>query len=916
MRKETGSEHTRGNTISSRDTPPNFMFRAIQSRTLHDLDVAPHPQKLLAITAPVGYGKTVLMSSLFHSSMESGRHCYWLALDDRDSGISHVLGLLEELFMGQSERLGPTKALFIGDTPQERRIQRLLNAIAGIDEHFTLFIDNLNHCTDPQLGRLLDKLIFDTPPTACFVLSSTTEPPVNLVRAKLEGLVRQVGYAELRFTSTEVKELLGPNLSNRIGTAGIDAITRQTEGWPAAVRMAQIILSGSADPLAELQRFSASNEDLAHLLNRQVLSGFEDSVRAFLFDIAPLRRFTIDLCRYATGSEDAARHLDFLLRKNVFIIPLDYNRTWYRLHLFFKQYLEEEAKNVRSLPHRQSTLLRAAQWCERNDLIEDAIEYALMANADDFAAQIIERTADRLVRDRGDLHRYSRWIEQLLRLGQRLGWEAEYWYTWSLVLHRRYNDGRNYLTRLATSLEKTPPKNVTKEQLHDLHRRLDITRVCLNIFSDRLKEAHGDAKHWIVGIGPDDNPFDVTAVYCTESVFYSSAFLFTEAREAAQAAQISAYQTDSMYANGWVAALSALPAVLEGNFAQIQPELAGSLSLLRGALGNDAAIVGTLSLLIAACSVEMGNYSDARKYLADHLSASKKHGVVDVVACGLDAAVKAWTGPEDDSITITELRAVANAYSPRASSMLSCFLVRRLIRLGRLDEAQTEASRIGLSVDRPVLIPESAKEIARTRDAYFAAAIDLYIAFGNSKAAENLIPREVRTARNEGRIARLVELALSEADIAMCQGSRSLAHRSLTRAIALASTRAIVRPFDDHRTLFASLVEETKPTAWGFALSQERKFFADLCDRLAVNAGKKCDSESQLMLEAGIVEPLTKRQLELLRLLEAGLSNQHIADRINVSLTTVKGHLQKLFSKLNVRSRSAALARARALNLL
>ena len=916
MRKETGSEHTRGNTIFSRDIPPNFMFRAIQSRTLHDLDGALHPQKLISITAPVGYGKTVLMSSLFRSSTESGKHCYWLALDDRDSGIFHVLGLLEELFMGQSERLEPTQALFIGDTPQDQRIQRLLKAMASIDEHFTLFIDNLNHCTDPQLGRLLDKLIFETPPSACFVFSSTTEPPVNLVRAKLEGLVRQVGYAELRFTSTEVKELLGRDLSNRIGAAGIDAITRQTEGWPAAVRMAQILLSGSADPLAELQRFSASNEDLAHLLNRKVLSGFDESVRAFLFDIAPLRRFTIDLCRYATGCQDAAKHLDFLLRSNVFIIPLDYNRTWYRLHLFFRQYLEEEAKIVRSLPDRQSTLLRAAQWCERNDHIEDAIEYALMANGNDFAAQIIERTADRLVRDRGDSHRYSRWIEQLHKQGQNLGWEAEYWYTWCLVLHRRYNDGRDYLNRLATSLEKTPPKDIAEEQLHDLHRRLDITRICLNIFSDRLKEAHSDAKHWIQGIGADDNPFDVTAAYCTESVFYSSAFLFPEAREAAQAAQISAYQTDSMYANGWVATLSALPSVLEGNFAQIQPELAGSLSLLRGTFGDEAAIVGTLSLLIAACSVEMGNYSDARKYLADHLSASKKHGVVDVVSCGLDAAVKAWTGPQDDSITLAELRAVANAYSPRASSILSCFLVRRLIRLGRLDEAHAEASRIGLYVDRPLLIPHSAKETARNRDAFFAAAIDLYIAFGNSRAAENLIPHEVRTARNEGRIVRLVELALSEADIAMQRGSRSLAHRSLTRAVSLASTRAIVRPFDDYRMLFISLVEETKPTAWGFALSQERRFFSDLCDRFALSTRKAFDSASSLVLESEPFEPLTKRQLELLRLLEAGLSNQQIADRINVSLTTVKGHLHKLFSKLNVRSRSSALARAREINLL
>lgn len=180
----------------------------------------------------------------------------------------------------------------------------------------------------------------------------------------------------------------------------------------------------------------------------------------------------------------------------------------------------------------------------------------------------------------------------------------------------------------------------------------------------------------------------------------------------------------------------------------------------------------------------LGRAIRSRKYLEDHLRASKKHGVVDVVACGLDAAVKVWTGPENDSITIAELRAVENAHSPRASSMLSCFHIRRLIRLGRLEEAQAKASRVDLSVDGPMLALDSEMETARNCDALFAAAIDLYFAFGNGKAAENLIPHEMQTARNEGRIVRLVELALSEADIAMCRGSRSFAHRSLTRAVA------------------------------------------------------------------------------------------------------------------------------------
>jgi len=897
-----------------RSTPPNFLFRAVQTRVLDDLASASRP-RVLAIVAPVGYGKTVLMTSLFARLQQQGEHCFWTSLDDRDTTVERVLRLLEDMAYRHGEQLHPTQALFRGDETLDNRVDTLVEAAATYPGSFTAFIDNLDACGDDALGHVLDRLIFDTPPGARFVLSSTAELPLDLARAKLEGQIRQIGYTELSLNRGEVAELLGPELDAAIGSDGIDAVAQQTEGWPAAVRLAQIVLGNAERPKELLARFSGSDEDLAALLNRQVLSGFAPEVRDFLLAIAPLRTFCADLCRYATGSEGAERHLALLLRRNVFVIPVDRNRTWYRLHGLFRQFLRNEAERGYPAARRREVLIRAAEWCERNDDLRDAIDYALAAQAWETASRVLDRSAASLVRDRGDVFQFIAWIEMLHRHRHPPGWEAEYWYVWALVLNRRYDDGRKQIARLAHRLagaRAAATADEEKTKLADLQRRLDIVKICLDIFTDHLADAHAEAARWLESGGADD-PFDVTAARLVESVHLSSSFRFAEAREAVQAAQTSAFQTRSIYAQGWIVSLNALPSILEGNYAQIHPELGTALVSLHAALGEGAGICGTVALLDAHCAVEMGLDDDARQLLALGMRSSKAHGFVDAVACGFDAALKLWDG--NGATLLAQLRDVAGSYPPRLAFMLSCLIVRRLLRLGRTDAALIEAARIGLGAEMPASPPKP-DDVPRTRDLQVATAIDLAVATGRTRSAEPSIADETRRARAEGRIGRLVELALAETAIAAQAGHTAAGNRLLTRAVSLAAPRGIVRPFADQASTIAALVDDTRPSDWGFALAQERRFFADICRRLPISDPSLQEKLVALNMESHLLDPLTRRQIELLGLLDAGLSNQQIADRINVTLTTVKGHLQKLYDKLGVSSRSAAVARARVLKLL
>jgi LuxR family maltose regulon positive regulatory protein len=893
------------------------MFEAVPHHALNGIASAADLPKVLGIVAPVGYGKTVLMTTLFTRLTERSDSCLWYPLDYRHNTTAHVLTLVEELVYGHTERMHPTQALFRGDDPVDLRIDRLIEAAYTAPAPVTIFIDNLNHCTDDALTLLLDRLVFETPASLRLVISSSTALPFDITRAKLMGLIRQLTYRELCFNPEEVTRLLSERLCHVIGPQGIDVIARKTEGWPAAVRMVQIILDAATDPGVELERFSGSDEDVAAFLNREVLSSLPADVRDFLFSIAPLRTLSAELINEATGYEDAERYFSLLFHINAFIIPLDRNHTWYRLHALFREYLLKESRKVTSRCTREQTLVRAARWCEKEGYWRDAIEYALEANASEAASTILERSATNFVRDRGDMLQYIAWVEILRQRRIPLGWETEYWYVWALVLRRRYADARSEEVKLSRRIERSGGEAAEEASLRALNRRVDITRVCLAIFSDDLSDAHINATHWLQGTQPDDHAFDTTAAHLTQSLYYSSTFQFMEARDSAHTAQIHAFQTQSVYANGWIIGLNSLPSIFEGNYSQIQPELINALAFLRTKLDEHSGIYGTVALLAANCAVEMGQYEEGLTFLEQGLRTSRIHGVVDIIACGLDAAVKLWSNSEPNSLQkLAELREIANSYSHRAGYFLSCYLVRRLLRLGNIPDAITEASRIGIRLDAAIRVPLLISSVPRNVDAYLAAAIDLHINTGMTRNVESLIVEESRHARHEGRACRLVELALTEAGIAVQKGNLTVGNRHLTRAITVASTRSIVRPFDDHAEIIAQLVQETKPTSWGFALAQERRFFSDICRRLPLTNPETHDSLDIPNLESHLVESLTRRQKELLALLDAGLSNQQIADRINVSLTTVKGHFQKLYMKLDVSSRSAALARARALKLI
>ena len=897
--------------------PPAFLFQPVRTQALNELTGnAGALAKVTSIVAPIGYGKTVLLTQLHAHQLALGRRCHWVGLDERAETASLVVQAIELALHGGRQDTLPTgtQALLHGQGSQAGRLDDLLATLSRQETPVALFIDNLNSCSDSALNAVLNALVFDTPPPVTLYWTSTERPAIDWGRAKLENRVRELRLSDLCLNKDEVTELLGEELQQHIGHQGVDAVYRQTEGWPAAVRLAQIALTGSAQPRKLLDTFSGSDEDIAALLNRKVLQTFSRELRDFLFCLAQLRTFSVPLCRAMLPEAEVEAFIDLLIQRNIFVIPLDRNRQRYRLHSVFREYLLSEAERHLTPSRRQDVLRRAAAWCEGDADWRDAIDYAVKADDLTAAGRILERSATVFHRDYGDIPRYIEWAQRLEAQGIALGWETHYLYTWALVYRRRFELARIQMEKLGARVQEARGKRNAPPA--DLPLRIDLLQICIDLFSDRMADAERGTSAWLVKAG-DQDPFSRAAVLCIKTCYLATEYQFKAARIAMATAEPIMRELSGAYSVGWVGLIYGLLAIHEGKYADALPALLEERERIGDALGRDAGLYGNVSLAAALCAVEIGEDGQARELVRSGLQTAHSHGLVDTIACGLEAATKLWDGGETaGDITATDLRKIAASYPPRLSLMLACYLIRRLIRLGRLRDAQAEAKRIGLLAGSKGEGP-SAEIMAMTNfhDLWLATSIELLLATHDLAKAQVAIESALVAAKKSGRIARQIELGLDKAMLAHHAGNRKLALKEITLAVIRATPQGMLRPFLDRSTLVADLIGGLTSTSPMFSLPKERQFFDRLRARLA-EAVPSNQTPDTLNGDGLPATAPTARELELLRLIERGLSNEEIAAYANASLNTIKWHLKNLYRKLGVNNRAGAITRARAMDLL
>lgn len=872
-------------------------------RLLDRLDDA--RRRLVLISAPAGFGKTVLVADWLR---RSGRPAAWLSLDplDDDPGrfCAHLAASLREASGGWPASVAESIAR-AGRTGGTRLGPALASGLAGGDEDAVLVLDDVHHLESGVLVEMLDALIQRLGHGPRVVLLTRVDPPVRLGRIRLSGGLLEIRERDLRFTREEALELFAPLASRGLTPELAARLDDRAEGWVAALRMAAVVVAQTEDPGAAVEAFSGSHELVVDYLMEEILAGRDGELQRFLMETSVLPRFTAEGCREVTGDPAAGRHLRAVDEANLFLITLDERRGWYRYHHLFAELLTYRLRRL--APEREQELReRASRWLEARGDVEEAMAQAASIEDPRRLVELLDRHGYSILA-RSEFAAFARWLG---RVPDPLAWRwpmflvAVAWYRLQTV---RAPDLDGMLGALVAALEDPVP-DYPPRRLEEARRHLDALRAFALRMSDRLDEAAALGEEVLAGLPPGASAMRGVLEFNLGAVYLRAADM-ERARRWLERAHESCLGSGPAYlVLASLAHLGAVAAHSEG-LESARQRLESAV-----AFAEDQGLDGLPAFAIVLYQLAQVHWladepARARPWIRRALELTRGEAETDIRANVLihKARVDLVEGLLDEAEeALVEATALAHAHNvkPFATSLE--------VERARLAEART---------GRVQPLPETSAQAppddgSGDRE---GMADPPWTTVREAETAHRLRERVARGAREEaGRIAALLRRA-SEArgrGVALCAallGQAATAadarerREALAAAVELASVRGYLRPILDTGSAGRALLE--RAVVLGELSPAARDFVQLVLPRMPVHEEARTTASSD-------DSELTDRELETLAHLASGRTNKAIARRMFVSTNTVKTHLKRIYAKLGVSTRTQAVERGHVLGLI
>lgn len=372
--------------------------------------------KLTLVSAPAGFGKSTLMAEWAHlwAAAQPPLPVAWLSLDAGDSDPVRFWAYLTEALHRVQPGTGQDMLAHLRSPqppPIEALLSQLINDIASIPVDFALVLDDYHAISAQPIHDALAFLLQHLPPQMHLFLASRSDPPLPLARLRGRGELLELRANDLRFSTDEAAEFLNRAMGLTLSPEDIAALDAHTEGWVAGLQLAALSMQGSSDPSGLIRTFGGGHRHVLDYLAQEILDRQPEATRTFLLQTAILERLSGPLCEAVVGVGDGQATLERLEQANLFIVPLDQERRWYRYHHLFAEFLRNRLAQTQpdAAPglHR-----RASAWHAQHGLLTEAVDHALAARAFDEAADLIERAAEDAFRQ-SELSTLRRWIEAL-----------------------------------------------------------------------------------------------------------------------------------------------------------------------------------------------------------------------------------------------------------------------------------------------------------------------------------------------------------------------------------------------------------------------------------------------------------------------------------------------------------------------
>ena len=887
---------------------PRARSRTVVRPRLDDLLARGSDATLVLVSAPAGFGKTTLLVTWLARS-HPVRPIAWVSLDERDREAStfwtYVLRAVDRVAPGTA-----TAAFALhrgGQASVDSVVTALLNELSVLPADLTLVLDDYHLAEDPSTRAGMLFLLEHLPPQVHVIISSRSDPALPLARLRARGELVEVRAADLRFTGDEAANYLNELNALALSPEDVAVLERRTEGWAAALQLAALSLSARDDRSQFIAGFAGDDRFVVDYLADEVLNGLPQGVRRFLLDTSVLDRLTGPLCDAVTGTPGGKAALEELERQNLFLMPLDAHRQWYRYHHLFAEVLrahldDERPDDVHGLH------LRAGDWYDRAGDAEAAVRHALAAGDVALAAARAELAIPTLLRERREAV-ICRWVDAFP----------------ATVVERRPVLAVGFVGALAASNE-----------FDSLDRRLaDIERLLAGPVGDlvvadtaglaRLPGAVQTYRAALALVGGDlggtmghaQLALDCAAADDHLTIASASALVGLASWTAGD---LAVAHDSYRVATDHLLRVGHLPDVLGCTVSLTD------LDLARGRLGDaERACRAALTLVDATTPVrgaadlhvqlsrvaaEHGDLTGAAEHLrrADELGESAglpQHPYRWRVAL---ARVRVAQGDVAAALGLLEEaeRLYVADFAPNVRPV-DAVRARVLAASGQVAEALAWVRRRGVATTDELTYLHEFEHLTLVR-----VLLADHTESGNQApltGATGLLDRLLVVAEAGGRTAVVIEVLVLRARADAAAGDERAALEALRRALRLAEAEAHVSVFTGEgapvRALLTTLAG--REPGWHFARQLLHAMAASVASGPTAPAGSPARHE--------LVDPLSSRELDVLRYLGSDLDGPAIARALGVSLSTVRTHTQHVYAKLAVTNRRAAVRRAHQLNL-
>lgn len=874
---------------------------------------------LTLVTAPAGFGKTTLVASCISGF---GLHLAWLSLDKEDNQVERFMGYLlaalQEAMPGigsQTERLLATAA----GAPPEDLLTSLINDLDQAVGGAILVLDDYQFISNPAVHELVAFVLEHCPAPLHVLIISRSDPPLPLARLRARGQTVELRTGDLRFSMPEATEFLNQVMGLDLDSGAVAALAGRTEGWIAGLQMAALSMRGGKDIAKFIAGFSGTNRYILDYLVEEVLASQPPEIQRFLLFTSPLERLTGSLCdslldeAVLPGSEGESNRagrdshviLDNLERANLFLVPLDDDRLWYRYHHLFADLLRAQLQKSIDKQSLVRLHLHASEWYERHHLPLDAIHHASLAGDFERIERLIEDNYFELL-NRGEAYLVRYWMGQLSKdLIHRRPW---------LCLYEAFSrswfgrpDEATLLLNQAETLIQTESRESERRGMLGYHHYVLSRVTAMQGDTNRAIQYCLEARQNT----PEENVALDIEMSITLGFEYFLEGNYARARETLEEMLRTCFAVGAV--NNPVAAYCIL-ARIEANEGKLQRSLAyyeKAAQLLRESGGDYPGVYGLVETGMAGLWYEWNELEVALNHV--------QHGLDLLPSWGkIDDTCLAYACLGQIQLARRDLAGAADTLS-RASQALeaSCAFseARRAVEITRLKVwlAQDDWP----SIERwRASFPDQVGEQAPPRYEdeliqIMAARLDL--AQGKTcEAIRRLTPLQ-SAADSAGRNGRLIEVLVLLALAQARKGMKPEAHASLERALSLAEPSGYLRAFLDEGSPMQTLLSQWLAR---HALHPLRPYASQVIAGFAAHAVETTPAHQPTSIAGGLIEPLTPRELEVLHLVAAGKANTEIAALLYVSPGTVKTHTASIYRKLAVANRTEAAARARQLGLL